>query len=78
MVSLLATGDEFAKAHLDRIAESHGRRGLNIEPDLYDLWRKTLIRTVAGTDPAFDETVEQAWRHVLQTAIDYMIAHDRS
>ncbi|MDX1564392.1 MAG: globin [Phycisphaeraceae bacterium] len=75
MVSLLVTGDEFAQDHLLRIARTHGPEGYNIEPDLYGLWKKTLIGTVSQTDPAFDETVEEAWHQVLQSAIEFMLTH---
>jgi len=73
MVALVASGDEFAENYLAKIAEGHDRRHLNIEPDLYDLWRDTLIRTVAAVDPQYNARVESAWRAVLQRGVDYMV-----
>ncbi len=73
MVALVSTGDAFARKHLIKIAKSHGKQGLNITPDLYDLWRTTLLKTVSQVDPAFDDQVEDAWDHVLQATIDFML-----
>ncbi len=62
---------------LERIAEKHSKKGLNIDPDLYDLWLDTLLETVAEFDPEFDDNVELAWRLVLSTGITYMkFKHD--
>ncbi len=57
---------------LERIALSHSHKGLDIPPDTYDIWLDCLTRTVKDYDPAFDETVELAWRLVLSPGITYM------
>ncbi|WP_341936423.1 globin [Marinimicrobium sp. C2-29] len=57
---------------LEHIALSHSRKGLDIAPELYDLWLDCLTATVESYDPAFDESVELAWRLVLSPGITYM------
>ena len=63
--------------YLERIAERHGQKELNINPKLYDLWLEKLVDTVKEFDPEFDKDVELAWRLVLCTGISYMkFKHD--
>jgi hemoglobin-like flavoprotein len=57
---------------LSRVAERHGPRDLNIDPELYPGWVTSLMQTVAEHDPEFDELVESAWRRVIAPGIAYM------
>lgn len=57
---------------LERIALSHSRKGLDIPPELYDLWLDCLAATIKDYDPLFDVDVELAWRLVLSPGITYM------
>lgn len=61
-------------ALLVRLAESHGPKGLDIRPELYEIWLDCLTQALEDTDPDFDEEVEAAWRQVLHPGIDFMIA----
>ena len=70
-------GDARAMRHLHERAESHGRHGLDIKPELYDLWLDSLMATAAECDPNFDEAIEEAWRSVLGHIIAYMQLHYR-
>jgi hemoglobin-like flavoprotein len=51
--------------HLERLAEMHSRRQLDIRPELYDLWLESLLKAVREFDANFDEQTESAWRHVV-------------
>ena len=66
------------QALLARLAESHGRKGLDIRPELYEIWLDCLCLAVEDTDPQYDDEVEQAWRAVMQPGIDTMVARYRS
>lgn len=64
-----------ADYYLDKVAISHNRRHLDIHPPLYDLWLETIVATLRDFDPAFDDTVELAWRLVMTPGIVYMKFH---
>ena len=59
-------------AHLERIAERHGRRDLDIKPGMYALWLDSMLQAVREFDPRFDERTERAWRGVLARGIEVM------
>ncbi len=71
---LVGSGKPEALQHLERLAQLHSRKQLNIRPELYDLWLSGLLKAVGEFDRAFDEQTEGAWRRVLQPGIDYMKA----
>ncbi len=58
--------------HLERIAEVHSRRQLDIKPELYDLWLDCLLQAVRERDPLLDKDTEAAWRNVLAYGIQVM------
>lgn len=61
--------------HLFRLAERHGPKGVDIQPELYTVWLNCLIDTVRAFDRRFNERVEDAWRFVFSKGIEFMIAH---
>lgn len=67
-------GEARGLAELAARAETHSRARMNITPDLYELWYEALLATVSEHDPQWSPLIEEAWRHTLQMAIDYMIA----
>lgn len=70
LLAFYASGS--ADSVLERIALSHSRKGLDIPPDLYDLWMDCLASTIKDYDPQYGEEVELAWRLVLSPGITYM------
>jgi hemoglobin-like flavoprotein len=71
-IMMLSGGESEQIAHLDRLATLHNRAGLDIKPELYDLWLDKLVQAAREFDPKFDIATETAWRSVLQPGIDYM------
>lgn len=69
-----ASGTAAGREHLQAIAASHSRSGIDIPPHLYDLWLASLLQVVAEFDPACDEETLDAWRTVTSFAIDEMKA----
>ncbi len=73
MVILFPQGNRIARNAIKRIRESHQRDGLDIKPEYYSFWVDSLATALAEHDPDFDGELEQAWRKVVQDAIDYII-----
>lgn len=65
-------GDLQALAHLNARAESHDRRHLNIKPELYVLWKATLLDTVRKFDRDWTPYVQESWETILDSAIQFM------
>jgi hemoglobin-like flavoprotein len=73
-VMLVAAGTEtgFAHKELEKLAERHSRRQLGIDPAWYDLWLRSLMKTVAEQDPEYRPELEDAWRASLKPGIELM------
>jgi len=67
-----AAGRKDAEQELLRLGGTHGRRGLDVVPDLYPLWVDTLVETVREYDPQADDSIDAAWRMVLRDGIALM------
>jgi len=57
---------------LERVAERHSRRDLDVSPRLYDPFVDSLIETARQYDPHFTPEVETAWRATLDAGVAYM------
>jgi hemoglobin-like flavoprotein len=57
---------------LERVAERHSRRDLDVAPRLYEPFVDSLIETVREYDPQFSLAVEAAWRTTLSAGVAYM------
>jgi hemoglobin-like flavoprotein len=66
--------DERARRALERVAETHSRKGLNIRPDFYELWLDSLCETVQRHDRAFTPELERQWRLRMREGIDFIVA----
>lgn len=74
MIIMHGEGNTFGTRSLDRIAESHGRKGMNIDPNLYDYWIDSLMKAVKESDPECNPALEAQWREILQKGVKYIIA----
>ncbi len=50
---------------LRALGASHSRHGFDIRPELYELWREALLRTIGEHDPQCCVNTREAWREVL-------------
>lgn len=66
-------GEPASLAELTRQAELHGRAGLDVAPEMYELWLEALIAAVAVCDRAFTPMVEHSWRLLMGNVIRRMI-----
>ncbi|NQV26027.1 MAG: globin [Rhodopirellula sp.] len=69
-----ASGDSNAEAELRRLAKSHSRSGLGVAPEYYPHWIDSLMKTMREYDPDATDDTEVAWRRVLASGIELMIA----
>ncbi|MBD3814369.1 MAG: globin [Betaproteobacteria bacterium] len=59
---------------LRALGQSHSRAGLDIRPELYDLWVEALLKTIGQHDRQLEQADLQAWRLVLNKGIDVIKA----
>jgi len=71
-IIMQSAGIQAANLSLDRIAATHGKEGMNITPDMYQLWIDTMVRTVRECDSQCDHRVAETWRVVLSQGIGYL------
>lgn len=74
LMSRAAQNKEDGRAHLAKIAKSHGRNELDIAPGLYAYWLDCLLMAVQETDRQFDPALKVAWRVVFEDSIAVMVA----
>jgi len=76
-LAVVAQGQKGSPAWGDfpRLAEKHSRRGLDIRPELYDLWLDCLLGAARRCDRSFSPEVEDAWRRTLAIGIEYLRSH---
>jgi hemoglobin-like flavoprotein len=66
MVLMHGEGNQVGTQGLDRIGQSHSRKGLKIDPALYPNWIESLIKAVKECDPQCDTKLEDEWREMLK------------
>lgn len=59
---------------LNRIAERHSRRDLDIPAVLYPPFVNSLIATVKQYDPEFTSEIGDAWRRTVEKGVAYMVS----
>ena len=59
---------------LKKLAVTHDRQHMDVQPELYDLWLECLLKSVAEHDPQYSAEVGLAWRIQLKDGIEYMRA----
>jgi len=76
----LRNGLAMLLAHLDgkpagtmtvnRIAHTHNKKNMNINPNLYQFWIDSLVKTVKEFDPQFTPDLERSWQKCLRVGAD--------
>lgn len=62
-------GSGVATSKVNRLATSHSRGQLGIEPELYKFWLDALMQAVAKHDPTFTPQLDKVWRSVMGKGI---------
>ncbi len=58
---------------MNRLADSHSPRHMNISPNLYEFWINSLVKAVKECDKECTSDIETEWRKALRAGVDYMI-----
>lgn len=61
---------EDAREELERLAERHSRRGVDIPPAMYDQWLDALCEAVRDNDPNYTPNLEALWRRAMKNGIE--------
>ncbi len=72
MMLLYAQDNVIGKVAVERLAQSHGKDGMQIGADLYPFWVDSLMKTVAELDDDFSPELENQWRKELAKGIKAM------
>lgn len=78
LIIMLAATSEQARETVKVFGKRHGPDGLGVKPLDIDLWFECLIDTIKECDPAYSQSVEQAWRQCFNEGITIMKAECKS
>ena len=59
-------------ALLQRIADRHGRKDVDVDPSLYPLFVESLVTAVREHDSEASPDIEDAWRKAVAPGIEFM------
>ncbi len=70
-------GKPAGKMTIDRIAVSHNKTHMNIDPNFYQYWIDSLIKAVKHCDSRYTPDLERSWQKVLRAGVDCIASqHD--
>lgn len=69
-LTMASVGTAEALQEIKQIGRSHGRDGMRISTELYDLWLVCLLQTVKEFDRNWTPEVEASWRKMLEPHIE--------
>ncbi|WHZ21553.1 MAG: hypothetical protein OJF47_000665 [Nitrospira sp.] len=67
-------GNNVGTTGIDRIGESHSKKKMNIDPNLYDHWINSLVKTVKECDTRLTPELEIEWRKTLRSGVDRIVS----
>lgn len=70
MMFMHLSGNSIGTTGIDRIAESHSKKKMNIDPNLYEYWINSLVKSVKECDEKMTPALEVEWRKVLRSGVD--------
>lgn len=73
MLLMHVEGKSVGTTCLNRLAETHGPRRLNVTPRLYEHWITSLVTTVKQFDRECTAEIEADWRKALHAGVHYLI-----
>ena len=72
LMSLYEKQNDASIEHVKALGARHGSHGYQIPAFMYDIWLDSLLEAVSLCDPAFNESIEKAWREVMGFGIALM------
>lgn len=73
MLLMHVEGKPVGTACLDRLAASHGPRGMQVTARLYELWITSLVKTVKEFDCECSPEIEAEWQKALHAGVHYLM-----
>ncbi len=67
-------GNGVGTTGIDRIGESHSKKKMNIDPNLYDYWINSLVKSAQECDEKWIPALEAEWRKTLRTGVDRIVS----
>lgn len=67
-------GNSVGTTGIDRIGESHSKKKMNIDPNMYDFWINSLVKTVKECDEKMTTALEADWKKTLRSGVDRIVA----
>ncbi|NQZ77878.1 MAG: globin [Ekhidna sp.] len=70
---MLNKGSQMANSKVDKLGVSHSKEKLDIEPWMYDHWKKSLLATIQKHDTKIGPSLLKDWDELLQKGIDRIV-----
>lgn len=71
-VVMFDVNDESAVNTLERLQKTHGKNGMKIDPDLYNIWETCMVSIIKEADKEFNKEIEKEWQRVIRKTTDYL------
>ena len=68
---LLAQGGIKNTETLQKLADKHNKKGLDIRPEFYQYWVSSMIFAVKSCDPKYTDILAEAWINALKPGVDF-------
>ncbi|MBI4001835.1 MAG: globin [Nitrospira defluvii] len=73
MLLMHVEGNRFGTQGMEKIAESHSRRGkVKVDPGMYDYWIDSLLKAIKECDPQCTPLLEQEWKTTLKAGTKFL------
>lgn len=72
MLIMYGKGSGLAQSAVKQLAVKHDREHLNIKPELYRVWVRSLLSCVQKYDQKFDDSLDKLWNEILDHGIRAM------
>lgn len=69
---MFVEGDPVGKNGLLRIRQSHSKKNLDINPELYMFWMASFQQAVSEIDPDYNDDIENSWQEVLEKTVNFI------
>ncbi|KHT58075.1 hypothetical protein RJ45_25820 [Photobacterium gaetbulicola] len=69
---MLASSSEPAREGIRRFGKIHGREGIGVQPNDFEVWLDSLIEAVSICDPKYNDEIDLAWRQCFKQGIAIM------
>ena len=72
MMLLYAEKGDEAGLFIQNLGKKHGKDGLKIKAQFYDLWLDSLVLSIKKHDPEYSDELELQWRKAVSGGVEIM------